>query len=70
VEGHLHALLTSTLDGCEWSASRPGHFTPVERATGIHWIRGWVGPTAGLDAVEKGKNIPALSGIELWSSRP
>jgi hypothetical protein len=36
--------LTSALDGGEWSASRPGRFTPRERAPGTHWIRGWVGP--------------------------
>jgi hypothetical protein len=30
--------LTSALDGGEWSASRPGHFTPTERAPGTHWI--------------------------------
>jgi len=30
--------LTSALDGGEWSASRPGHFTPRERAPGAHWI--------------------------------
>jgi hypothetical protein len=40
--------LTSALDGGEWSASRPGHFTPRERAPGTHWIRGWVGPRAVL----------------------
>jgi len=38
-------LLTSSLDGGEWSASRPGRFTLRERD------RGWVGPRAGLDAV-------------------
>jgi hypothetical protein len=27
---------------------------PRERAPGTHWIRGWVGPSAGLDDVEKG----------------
>jgi hypothetical protein len=32
--------LTSALDGVEWSASRPGRFTPRERATGTHWIGG------------------------------
>jgi hypothetical protein len=32
VEVQLHAFLTSALDGGEWSASRPGHFTPKERA--------------------------------------
>jgi len=32
--------LTSALDGGEWSASRPGRFTPREIAPGIHWIGG------------------------------
>jgi hypothetical protein len=50
--------LTSALDGGEWSASHPGSFTPRERAPGTHWIRGWVGPTAVLDAVVK-RNIPS-----------
>jgi hypothetical protein len=35
--------LTSALGG-EWSASRPGHFTLSERAPGIYWIGGRVGP--------------------------
>jgi hypothetical protein len=30
VEVQVHAFLTSTLDGGEWSASRPGDFTPDE----------------------------------------
>jgi hypothetical protein len=47
--------LTSALDGGEWSASRPGRFTPRERAPGTHWIGGWVGPRAVLDAVVKRK---------------
>jgi hypothetical protein len=46
--------LTSVLDGGEWSASRPGSFTPREKAPGIHWIRGWVGFRAIMDAVVKG----------------
>jgi hypothetical protein len=41
--------------GGEWSASRPGHFTPRERPPGTHWIGGWLGPRAGLHAIEKGK---------------
>jgi hypothetical protein len=32
----------------EWSASSPGRFTLRERAPGIQWIGGWVGPRAGL----------------------
>jgi hypothetical protein len=45
--------LTSALDGGEWSASRPGRCTPRERAPGTHWIGGWVGSRAILDAVVK-----------------
>jgi hypothetical protein len=52
----MHSL-TSALDGVEWSASRPGRFTLRERAPGTHWIGGWVGPRAVLDAVVK-KKIP------------
>jgi hypothetical protein len=47
--------LTSALDGVKWSASRPGRFTPRERSPGTHWIGGWVGPRAVLDAVVKRK---------------
>jgi hypothetical protein len=46
-------LLASVLDGGEWSASRPGHFTVRERAPGTHWIEGLVDPRAVLDAVVK-----------------
>jgi hypothetical protein len=37
-------LLITALDGVEWSASRPGLFTPREIASGAHWIRGWIAP--------------------------
>jgi hypothetical protein len=50
--------LTSALDGGEWSASHPGHFTPRERIHGTHWIGGCVGPRAVLDVVVKRK-IPS-----------
>jgi hypothetical protein len=60
VEVYLHAFLTSELDGGKWSASRPGHFTFRERDPGTHWIGGWVGPRAVLDAVMKRK-IPRMS---------
>jgi hypothetical protein len=62
--------LTSALDGGEWSASHPGLFTPRERAPGAHWIGGWVGPRAVLDAVVK-KKFQAPAGnltLELRSS--
>jgi hypothetical protein len=28
VDVYIHIFLTSALDRCEWSASRPGRFTP------------------------------------------
>jgi hypothetical protein len=58
VEAYLHSYLTSALDGGEWWASRPGRFSPRERAPGTYWIGGWVGPRAVLDAVVKRK-IPS-----------
>jgi len=51
--------LTSGLDGGEWSALCLGSFSPRERTPGIHWIGGWVGPRAGLDAMV----------ISLWKVR-
>jgi hypothetical protein len=50
--GIASPFLTSALDGGEWSASSTGGFNNGERAPGTHWIGGWVGPRAGLDAVE------------------
>jgi hypothetical protein len=50
--------LTSAVDGGEWSASRPGRFTPGQKAPGINWIGGCVGFRAVLDAVVKRK-IPS-----------
>jgi hypothetical protein len=47
--------MTSALDGGEWSASRPSRFIPRERAPGTHWIGGWVGHRAVVDAVVKRK---------------
>jgi len=36
MEVQLHAFLTSALDGGEWSASRAGYFTPMERVPGTN----------------------------------
>jgi hypothetical protein len=55
VDVKIHIFLTSALAGGEWSASRPGRFTPRERAHSTHWIGGWVDSRAGLDDVEKRK---------------
>jgi hypothetical protein len=39
VDVGIHVFLTSALVAGEWSASRPGRFTP-----GTHWVRGWWDP--------------------------
>jgi hypothetical protein len=52
--------LTSALDGDEWSASRPGCFTPWEAAPGTHWIGGLVRPKPGLGAMECGGLVRVL----------
>jgi hypothetical protein len=46
-------FLDSALARGERSASRPGRFTPGERAPGVRWIGGWADPRAGLDDMEK-----------------
>jgi hypothetical protein len=60
----MHSL-TSALERGEWSASRPGRLTPKERIPGTHWIGGWVGARAVMDAVVKRK-IPSPR----WESNP
>jgi hypothetical protein len=65
VDPQIHIFLISALVGGEWSASRPGRFTPGEAALGTHLIGGWVHPKAGLD-VEKRKFL-TLPGLELRS---
>jgi hypothetical protein len=57
-------FLTWALAGGELSASRPGRFTPGEKAPGTHWIGGWVDPRADLDGLKKRKFL-TLPGLEL-----
>jgi hypothetical protein len=49
----IHIFLTSALFGGEWSASRPGRFTPSETAPGTHWIGGCVDPRGHPDVLKK-----------------
>jgi hypothetical protein len=64
VDVWIYILLTSSLVGGELSASRPGRFTPGERAPGTHWIGNWVDIRAGLDDLKKRKFL-TLPGLEL-----
>jgi hypothetical protein len=51
---------TSALDGGEWSASRPGRFTPRGKAPSTHRLGGWVGPRTGLDNYIEEKTLSLL----------
>jgi len=53
--------LTSPLDGGEWSALCPGHFTSRERAPSTHWIEGWVDPRAILMVLNFQAQYPKMS---------
>jgi hypothetical protein len=63
VDVYIHIVLTTTLAGGEWSASRLGRFTTMERAPGTHWKGGSVGSKTGFDDVEKSKFL-TLPGLE------
>jgi len=65
-----HSLI-SALYGGEWSASRPGSFTPRERAPGTHWIGGWVASRVVLDArhIKKWSFTMRLS-VSIWNYFP
>jgi hypothetical protein len=58
----IHIFLIAALAGDEWSASRPGRFTPGERDPGTHWIGSWMDHRAGLDDVKrKFLTLPGLN---------
>jgi hypothetical protein len=61
--GIAQLFLTSALDRCELSPSRPGRFTPGESVPTTHWIEGWVGPRAGLSLAPAGNRIPVVKPV-------
>jgi len=56
VEVWLYSFLTSTVNGGEWSASRPGRFVPEKTAPNILGVGDSLGFRVGLDALDK-RNI-------------
>jgi hypothetical protein len=76
VDVYIHIFLTSALALGEWSASRPGRFTPGERALGTQWIRRVGGPQSlsGRRGEEKildptGTCTPTSSVVQSVASR-
>jgi hypothetical protein len=55
VSGQLHA---------------PAALPKGKQPPGTHWIGGWVGPRAGLDAVKKGKILPLPALHDLPTAKP
>jgi len=53
VDIKLHSYLTLALDGCEWSALSPSHFTSGGKSARYQFIGGHVDPTGGMDAFQK-----------------
>jgi hypothetical protein len=68
VEVKRHEFLTSALKGDEWSALHPGRLIAWEIAPGTHEIRGWMGPRAGLDAMDERKNPMKNAYITLFAN--
>jgi hypothetical protein len=80
VEVLLHIFITSVLDGGQWSASCPSHFTPGEGASNTHLIGSWIGPRASVYMVVKRKitapysesnpGCPAHSSVTILTDLP
>jgi hypothetical protein len=65
VEVSVHLLLTSALDGDEWSASRHSRFNIAKIVPVNCWIGGCVGLQNRFGRHEEEKNILLLPGLEL-----
>lgn len=53
-ELQLHSLTLLPESG-EMLPSCPSHFISREKNPGIHWIRGWVGPSVSFDVLQRRK---------------
>jgi len=55
----LHLILTSALDGSEWSASHLSHFIPSKRDSSTHWTGACLGSRTSLVLLETRKFHPS-----------
>jgi hypothetical protein len=49
--------VTTERNGGEWSDSSPCRIVRSKELLFIHWIEGWVGPSAVLNVREKSNNV-------------
>jgi hypothetical protein len=75
VEVQLHVLLTSALDGGQWSTSRPGCFTPGERSPDVRLDMRLGGPQGRYDrdgkdkkqiSVPTGNRTTVVQSVDQW----
>jgi hypothetical protein len=52
-----------TLNGSDYSASRPSHFYPAESVSDNYWLQCIMGPSTDLGSAKEEKSLP-LPGIE------
>jgi hypothetical protein len=64
VEEYIHAFLTSTRGGCEWSASSHGRLIPGKEPLSYLLDRMLGGPQSWPEHYEEKKNFLTLLGIE------
>jgi hypothetical protein len=60
----IHVFSAVAVVRSEWSASRPGRFSPAEKTLSSLSIGGWLGPRTGVVEVERRKILP-IPGLEL-----
>jgi hypothetical protein len=62
--GVAPSFVIFTLNGCEWSVSRPSSFTPLEKASATHF-GGWVGPQSRPGRYGEVEDMMSLAWLEL-----
>ena len=71
-QGKAKAASVLRHEGNKWRrvVSPPGCLTPGEEVLGTHFTGGWVGPRAGVAALETRKNLLSLKGIQRFPLGP
>ena len=57
MEVEFHSFVTSSPVGGEWLAVHERRLLSAEVPLGMHWVEGWVGLRADLDAVVRWRSV-------------